>query len=224
MCSLLFVVQVSNVFAEAIVIPIDSITIIPNPVNEKATEIVFLLDRSGSMSGLESDTIGGFNGFVKEQSKMGKTYLTTVLFDDKYEILHNNVNAKNAVLTKEDYYTRGSTALLDAVGKTIQTVKRRLENENRKVIFVITTDGQENASKEYTYAQIKRMISTQQEEYNWEFVFMGANIDAMQEGTRLSIKPTNTFNYSATSDGTKAMFAQANESVLNIRNADFLIK
>ncbi len=159
-------------------------------MNQNFTEIVFILDRSGSMGGLENDTIGGFNGFVKKQAETGQTSLTTVLFDDKYEILHNGVDAGKAVLTSDEYFTRGSTALLDAVGKTINDVGKRLGETPEalrpgKVIFVITTDGLENASREFTYDEVQKMITHQSEKYNWEFVFMGANIDVAKEGSKL---------------------------------------
>ena len=122
-------------------------------MNQNLTEIVFILDRSGSMSGLENDTIGGFNGFVMKQAEAGQTSLTSVLFDDKYEILHNGIDAENLVLKNDEYFTRGSTALLDAIGKTINDVGKRLNETQEasmpgKVIFVITTDGLENASRE----------------------------------------------------------------------------
>jgi len=135
-------------------------------MNQNLTEIVFILDRSGSMEGLEKDTIGGFNGFVKKQAQTGQTILTTVLFDDKYEIIHNGINAEHAVLTDREYFTRGSTALLDALGKTIGNVGNRLNetpeaSKPGKVIFVITTDGLENASREFSYSEIQKMINHQ---------------------------------------------------------------
>ena len=183
-------------------------------MNNNLTEIIFILDRSGSMQGLENDTIGGFNGFVKKQAEIGETILTTVLFDDKYEILHNGVNAKDVILTKREYYTRGSTALLDAIGKTINKVGERLDKtpENSKpgkVIFVITTDGMENASRTYSYENIKKMITHQTEKYNWEFIFMGANIDAAAEGNRLGIDIDSTFNFQASSLGLQQMYCYA---------------
>jgi uncharacterized protein YegL len=179
-------------------------------MNNNLTEIVFILDRSGSMEGLENDTIGGFNGFVKKQSEIGQTNLTTVLFDDKYEILHNGIDAKDVRLTNEEYFTRGCTALLDAVGKSINDVGRRLDDtqeEKRpgKVIFVITTDGLENASREYSYDDVNRMITHQREKYNWEFIFMGANIDVAKEGEKLGIMQENTFAFEASSEGVYAM-------------------
>jgi len=179
-------------------------------MNENLTEIVFILDRSGSMGGLESDTIGGYNGFVRKQAELGPTSLTTVLFDDKYEILHNGVDAGSAVITDKEYFTRGSTALLDAVGKTINDVGRRLDEtpEDRrpgKVIFAIATDGHENASREFGYAQVKDMITRQSEKYSWEFIFMGANIDAAEEGGKLGIGADRSFSFEATGTGIGVM-------------------
>ena len=192
-------------------------------MNQNLTEIVFILDRSGSMSGLENDTIGGFNGFVKNQAKAGQTSLTTVLFDDKYEILHNGIDAGDAVLTGDEYYTRGNTALLDAVGKTINDVGKRLNETPEdlrpaKVIFVITTDGLENASRRFSYGEVKRMITHQTEKYNWEFIFMGANIDVAKEGDRLGICTDNSFSYTASPAGIGRMFARAALACQELRN------
>jgi uncharacterized protein YegL len=180
-------------------------------MNENLTEIVFILDRSGSMSGLENDTIGGFNGFVRNQAKAGQTNLTTILFDDKYEILHNGVDAKNISLSATEYYTRGSTALLDAIGKTINAVGRRLgetpeDKRPGKIIFVITTDGLENASREFSYDTVKKMITHQTEKYGWEFVFMGANIDVANEGGKLGIRADRSFSFAANALGVAKMF------------------
>jgi len=193
-------------------------------MNQNLTEIVFILDRSGSMSGLENDTIGGFNGFVKKQAEAGQTCLTTVLFDDKYEILHNSVNAAEVVLSENEYFTRGSTALLDAVGKTINDVGIRLNatpeaGRPGKVIFVITTDGLENASREYSYNDVKKMITHQHEKYNWDFVFMGANIDVAEEGDKLGIKVGHSFVFQANPLGLKQMFGSASLACLNLRNS-----
>jgi len=181
-------------------------------MNRSLTEIVFILDRSGSMSGLENDTIGGFNGFVKNQAETGQTSLTTVLFDDRYEILHNGVAATDVVLTRGEYFTRGSTALLDAVGKTINDVGERLNKTPEamrpgKVIFVITTDGLENASRTFSYNEVKKMITHQTEKYNWEFIFMGANIDVAKEGDKLGISTERSFGFAASSKGISAMFS-----------------
>ena len=183
-------------------------------MNQNLTEIVFILDRSGSMSGLENDTIGGFNGFVKNQAALGQTSLTTVLFDDKYEILHNGINAGDVVLTGDEYFTRGSTALLDAVGKTINDVGKRLNETTEtqrpaKVIFVITTDGLENASRTFSYDEVKKMITHQTENYKWEFIFMGANIDVAKEGDRLGICAENSLSFMASPSGVREMFIGA---------------
>jgi len=191
-------------------------------MNRNLTEIIFILDRSGSMGGLENDTIGGFNGFVKKQMEAGKTSLTTVLFDDRYEILHNGVDVGNVTLTDREYFTRGSTALLDAVGKTINDVGKRLnetaeEARPGKVIFVITTDGLENASREFSYDEVKRMITHQTEKYGWEFVFMGANIDVAEEGDKLGISADRSFAFKSTTRGICAMFSDVDALCDSIR-------
>jgi len=157
------------------------------------TELVFILDRSGSMGGLESDTIGGYNGMMAKQKREGeKVNVTTVLFDDEVEILHDRFPIDDVrPLTEEDYYVRGCTALLDAVGKTIgkvENVQKRLPEEKRagKVIFIITTDGLENASREYDYGKVKKLIEAKKE-CGWEFLFLGANIDAAAEAGKIGI-------------------------------------
>ena len=182
-------------------------------MNQNLTEIVFILDRSGSMEGLESDTIGGFNGFVKKQAEMGQTSLTTVLFDDQYEILHNGIDAGKALLTDKEYFTRGCTALLDAVGKTINKVGKRLDKTPEaarpgKVIFVITTDGLENASRKFSYGEVKKMITHQTEKYGWEFIFMGANIDVAKEGDKLGIRADRSVAFCASSAGVSTMYSK----------------
>jgi uncharacterized protein YegL len=176
------------------------------------TEIIFLLDRSGSMAGLEKDTIGGFNSFIERQSNLeGDTVVTTVLFDDKYEIVSEGIPAELARLTNANYFVRGSTALLDAIGKTIVDVGFRLaktkEDERpSNVIFVITTDGMENASREFSYKKIKELIKHQQERYNWEFIFLGANIDAETEADSIGIDVTNAYNFEASTTGLEKMY------------------
>ncbi|MBT2692671.1 vWA domain-containing protein [Bacillus sp. ISL-55] len=192
-------------------------------MNNNLTEIIFLLDRSGSMAGLESDTVGGFNAFVKKQSELaGETILTTVVFDDEYEVLWNGIDAREAKLTEDEYYVRGTTALLDAVGKTILDVGYRLAktNEDRrpgKVIFVITTDGMENASSEFTYGKVKELIQHQQERYNWEFIFMGANIDVVREAGSLGINVENSFKFEASEKGIENMYEMVSESIMEKR-------
>jgi hypothetical protein len=192
-------------------------------MNQNLTEIIFILDRSGSMGGLESDTIGGFNGFVKKQAEAGQTSLTTVLFDDKYEILHNGINAGDVVLTNNEYFTRGSTALLDAVGKTINDVGKRLsdtpeDSRPGKVIFVITTDGLENSSREFSYDKVKKMITHQSEKYGWEFIFLGANIDVAEEGNKLGIKADRSFSFVSSPIGLCAMYTDIGSVCTAIRS------
>ncbi len=191
-------------------------------INTNLLEIIFLLDRSGSMSGLENDTISGFNSFVKKQSEIGETLITTVLFDNKYEILHNGVRAQDVNLTKKEYFVGGTTSLLDAIGKTIIDVGTRLSNtdeEDRpgKVIFVITTDGYENSSKEFDYEKINEMITCQKEKYNWDFIFLGANLDISVESKRLGIENNKAFSYEASSSGTERMYDLADRAVFSIR-------
>ena len=157
--------------------------------------IVFLLDRSGSMSGVEDDTIGGYNSYIASQ-KNNNVEVTTILFDDKYEVLNNCTPIKNIKeLTNEEYYVRGSTALLDAIGKTIKTLD---ENKAEKVIFIITTDGYENASHLYSKEEIKHLIKIHD---NWEFVYIGADIDAYGEGSSIGIKDTNIAKYAKSKIG-----------------------
>lgn len=164
-------------------------------------DIVFLLDRSGSMAGSESDTIGGYNSYLKEQ-KGENVKVTTVLFDHEYELLHNRKNINEVLdLTNKEYFVRGCTALLDAIGKTIELVDK---SGSKKVMFVITTDGLENASKLYTKEQINELIKGHS---NWEFIYIGANIDSYAEGSKLGIKSTNIANYEKTKDGVSKMFS-----------------
>lgn len=188
------------------------------------TEIIFLLDRSGSMAGLERDTIGGFNAFVERQAKLGgETLVTAVLFDDQYEILWNGIGASQVRLTEEQYYVRGCTALLDAVGKTILDVGLRISRTPQdyqpgKVIFVITTDGLENASREFSYRKIKELIRHQKEKYNWEFIFLGANIDAAKEADSIGIEREDAYQFEASSHGVEKMYDKVCEAVSMKRN------
>ncbi|PEJ58781.1 hypothetical protein CN692_07325 [Bacillus sp. AFS002410] len=191
-------------------------------INDK-TEIIFLLDRSGSMAGLESDTIGGFNAFIKKQCSFDEeTIVTTVLFDDQYEILWDELNANEVKLTDKEYFVRGTTALLDAVGKTIVNVRNRLSISNEeeqpgKVIFVITTDGLENASTEFTYRKVKNLIQQQQSKDDWEFIFMGANIDVAKEADSLGIMKENAYSFEATNEGVESLYNVISEAVTNKR-------
>lgn len=175
------------------------------------------------MSGLESDTIGGFNAFIEKQREHeGESIVTAVLFDDKYEILWNGINASKVKLTDKEYYVRGSTALLDAIGKTILEVGYRLSKTNEeekpgKIIFVITTDGMENASREFTYEKIKELIKHQQEKYSWEFIFLGANIDAREEADSIGISKDNAFSFEASKSGVLEMYSMVCEEVSHKR-------
>lgn len=193
-------------------------------MKDNLTEIVFILDRSGSMYHLAQDTVGGYNAFIESQKQeSGEAVLTTVLFDDQYELLHNRVNIQDVQpLTEKEYYARGLTALYDALGKTINNIGEKLYNtpeEERpsKVIFVITTDGEENASHEFSRELIKDMVERQKEEYSWEFIFLGANIDAFGVGSSLGI--TYNANYSATVDGTKSVYDSLSNNISSYRQS-----
>ena len=189
------------------------------------TELVFILDRSGSMSGLESDTIGGFNSVLtKQQTEEGSANITTVLFDDKYELLHDRCNiAKISKISEKEYFVRGTTALLDAIGKTIHkmgNVQKHATDDERaeKVMFVIITDGMENASVEYSYDQIKKMIDHQKKKYEWEFIFLGANIDAVETAARFGILEDRAANYHADGEGTMLNYEVVSETVSMVRS------
>lgn len=184
------------------------------------TEIVYILDRSGSMGGLESDTIGGFNSMMKKQKETGEEALvSTVLFDDACEVLHDRVPIdKIAAMTAEQYYVRGCTALLDAVGGAIHHIGNvhkyaRAEDRPEKTIFVITTDGMENASRRYSYDQVQSMVKRQQKKYGWEFIFIGANIDAYAEARKFGIRKERAVNYVHDDIGTAAVYEGVSEAV-----------
>jgi uncharacterized protein YegL len=188
------------------------------------TEIVFILDRSGSMSGLESDTIGGFNSMIAKQKKVeGEAVISTVLFDDQFEVLHNRVPLEHLrPMTGKDYYVRGSTALLDAIGrgiKKIGNVQKYTPEDFRaeKVIFIITTDGMENASREYSYESIKKMVERQKEMYSWEFIFLGANIDALETAERFGIRRDRAANYHSDGKGTRMNYDVLSEAISDLR-------
>ncbi len=193
-------------------------------MRENLTEIVFILDRSGSMSGLESDTIGGFNSLIaKQQKEDGEAYVSTVLFDDKTEVLHDRVPiGKVRKLTEDDYYVRGCTALLDAVGEAIDHIGNihkyaREEDRPAKTLFVITTDGLENASRRYSFRDIKKMIKRQEQKYKWEFLFLGANIDAVEVAGNMGIKASRTANYHSDAVGTALNYSVLEAAVSHVR-------
>jgi uncharacterized protein YegL len=193
-------------------------------MNSKSTELVFILDKSGSMAGLESDTIGGFNALITKQKKeQGDARVTTVLFNHDYELLHDRISIKGiAPITEKEYEVSGTTALLDAIGSTIQKIgnaQKRTSEEERagKVMFIITTDGHENASCEYNYKKIKSMIAHQKDTYNWEFVFLGANIDAVSTAEKFGIDEDFAVKYHADTEGTQLNYKVLNETVSSFR-------
>jgi len=193
-------------------------------MKKNLTEIVFILDRSGSMSGLEGDTIGGFNSLLEKQKKEpGEALISTVLFDNFTEVIHDRVPLDRVKpLTDKEYYVRGCTALLDAVGGAIQHIGNvhkyaREEDRPEKTLFVITTDGQENASRTYTYDRVKEMIQRQQETYGWEFLFLGANMDAAREAARFGIGADRAANYHADHQGTGMVYETVNRAVGCVR-------
>ena len=189
------------------------------------TELVFILDRSGSMSGLESDTIGGYNAMLaKQKQESGEAVITTVLFDDKYELLHDRINLRGiAPITDREYFVRGNTALLDAVGKTINKIgnaqKHTVEAERaEQVMVVITTDGMENASREFSRSKVRQMIEHQKSKYGWEFIFLGANIDAVATAESFGIGEDRAANYRADSEGTTLNYAVLSDAVSCLRS------
>lgn len=187
------------------------------------TELVFLLDRSGSMSGLESDTIGGFNGMLqKQKGEPGDAVVTTVLFDDQYELLHDRLPLRAVrPMTDRQYYVRGCTALLDAMGKTIAKIRQAHAGmapacRPDKVLFVITTDGYENASREYSWAQVKELVEGQKAR-GWEFLFLGANLDAVQTAARFGIHRDRAVQYHADHQGTQVNYQAVSQAVSAFR-------
>lgn len=190
------------------------------------TEIVFILDRSGSMSGLESDTIGGYNSMIEKQKKdEGEALISTVLFDGQTDVLHDRVPLdKISPITEKEYYVRGSTALLDAVGGAIHHIGNvhkyaREEDVPEKTLFIITTDGMENSSRQYSYDKVKKMIEKQKEKYHWEFIFLGANIDAVGVADRFGVDRQHAVRYECDSAGTALNFQVMNKMVSCARSA-----
>lgn len=188
------------------------------------TEVVFILDRSGSMAGLESDTIGGFNSLIEKQKKEpGKALISTVLFDDECEVIHDRVPlGKIGIMTDKEYYVRGCTALLDAVGGAIHHIGNvhkyaRKEDIPEKTLFVITTDGMENSSKRYSYSKVKEMVERQKKLYGWEFLFLGANIDAAETAERFGIDKDHAADYHCDAEGTSLNYEVLADAILQIR-------
>ena len=198
---------------------------IPTTKNQEKMELVFILDKSGSMGGLESDTIGGFNSMLEKQKKAKNrnTYVTTVLFDNEYKLLYSHIPIKEMKpLTENEYSPGGTTALLDAIGKTISQVKSeqiKLSNKDKakKVLFVIITDGMENASKEYNITTVKRLIETQKNTEKWEFIFLGANIDAIGTAQNLGIERSRAVQYKSDSIGTQNNYKAVERAIDGVR-------
>lgn len=189
------------------------------------TELVFILDRSGSMSGLEADTIGGFNSLISKQKKeAGQALVSTILFDDRSEVLYDRVPLNHIhKMTDRDYYVRGCTALLDAIGGAIHHIGNihkyaREEDRPEKTLFVITTDGMDNASKCYTYDKVKRMVERQKSLYGWEFLFLGANIDALEVAGRFGISKDHAANYHSDERGTALNYEVLSDAICQVRS------
>ena len=188
------------------------------------TELVFILDRSGSMSGLETDTIGGFNSMIAKQKKeAGEALVSTVLFDNESVVIHDRLPLEDVPpMTEKEYFTLGCTALLDAVGGAIHHIGNihkyaRPEDVPEHTLFVITTDGMENASRRYSAQRVKEMIQHQKEKYGWEFLFLGANIDAVETAGHLGIAPDRAVNYHCDSEGTRLNYEVVGQAVAAVR-------
>ncbi len=193
-------------------------------MKKNLTEIVFILDKSGSMAGLEADTIGGFNAMLaKQKQEAGEALISTVLFSHDQVVLHDRLNVRKVKpLTRRDYQVGGCTALIDAIGGAIHHIGNvhkyiRKEDVPEHTIFVITTDGMENASRRYTSDRVKQMIKRQQEKYGWEFIFLGANIDAVQTAAHFGIEKERAVNYHADKKGTQLNYEVVGEAICAMR-------
>lgn len=193
-------------------------------MKNNVTELVFILDRSGSMSGLENDTVGGFNSMIEKQKREeGECYVSTLLFDNESEVLHDRIRLADVPkMTTEDYTVRGCTALIDAIGGAINHIANihkyaRREDVPEHTMFVITTDGMENASHRYTSEKVKRMIELKKEKYGWEFLFIGANIDAVETAKRYGIGAERAVNYHADCEGTRLNYEVMSEAICSVR-------
>ncbi len=198
-------------------------------MRKNLTEIVFILDRSGSMSGLEADTIGGFNAMIEKQKRTdGEALISTILFDDSSEVLHDRVDVRNIPpLTEKDYCVRGCTALCDALGGAIHHIGNvhkyaRAEDVPEHTLFVITTDGMENASRRYSSDRVKQMIERQKAKYGWEFLFLGANIDAVETARNFGISEDRAVNYHSDSKGTQLNYKVLDEAITRVRTVGFI--
>ena len=193
-------------------------------MKKQLTEIVFILDRSGSMCGLEADTIGGINSLIAKQKKEeGEALISTILFDDCTEVLHDRIPLDRIKpMTEEDYYVRGCTALMDALGKAIKhisTIHKYAREEDRpsKTIFIITTDGKENASRQYSSERVKKMVEERKSKYGWEFLFLGANIDAVDTAGHFGISKDRAVNYHSDAEGTALNYEVLSDAICSVR-------
>lgn len=193
-------------------------------MKKNLTELVFILDKSGSMGGLEKDTIGGYNSMLEKQKAVeGECVITTVLFDNNYELLHDRIDIRAVKpITEEEYFVGGSTALLDAIGKTVGKIGNAQKNtaeeyRAEKVMFVIITDGEENASRRYSAETVREMIKRQKEKFGWEFIFLGANIDAVETAGRFGIDADRAVDYVPDSEGTELNFCMMTETIAEYR-------
>ncbi|MBR2822935.1 MAG: VWA domain-containing protein [Clostridia bacterium] len=193
-------------------------------MRKNLTELVMILDRSGSMGGLESDTIGGYNSMLRKQRDTeGEVLVSTVLFDGESEVLYDRIPLRDMPqMTEKEYCVGGCTALLDAIGGAIHHIGNvhkyaREEDRPEKTIFVITTDGMENASRRYSYEKVKQMVERQKEKYGWEFLFLGANIDAIETAGRFGIAPDRAANYNSDSMGTALNYEVLADTVREMR-------
>ena len=193
-------------------------------MKKNLTEIVFILDRSGSMAGLEKDTIGGFNSMIERQrAQTGEALISTVLFDSTTEVIHDRVSLhKIEPMTEKQYFVRGCTALLDAIGGAIHHIGNvhkyaREEDRPEKTLFIITTDGMENASRKYSSDKVKQMIERQKTKYGWEFLFLGANIDAVETAGKFGIQADRAVNYHSDKQGTALNYEVLSEAISSVR-------
>ena len=198
-------------------------------MKKNLTEIIFILDRSGSMQGLEKDTIGGFNSLIEKQKKIeGDALISTVLFANESKVIHDRVDVKDVKpMTENNYITGGCTALLDAIGNAIHHISNihkyaRKEDVPEHTLFVITTDGMENATRTYTYPKVKKLIENQKEKHGWEFMFLGANIDAVNVASYMGIDENRAVNFNCDSEGTDLNYEVLNDAIGVLRECSYV--
>ena len=198
-------------------------------MKKNLTEIIFILDRSGSMQGLEKDTIGGFNSLIEKQKKVeGDALISTVLFANESKVIHDRVDVKDVKpMTENNYITGGCTALLDAIGNAIHHISNihkysRKEDVPEHTLFVITTDGMENASRTYTYPKVKKLIENQKEKHGWEFMFLGANIDAVNVASCMGIDESRAVKFNCDSEGTELNYEVLNDAIGVLRECSYV--